>query len=153
MATEKYIDDVLNRISRDLDIGDDLFKQAEDEYRNLGKWIAAKVDEEGRDYKVDIFPQGSMALGTVVRPLPVGNKDADFDLDWVLAFQEEYGLDAMEMKCGVVKPWLDDYLRENRYGCNGGKIEESVAAGMSKIMPTPDSIRTSCPDVFRRISF
>lgn len=124
MATEKYIDDVLNRISRDLDIGDDLFKQAEDEYRNLGKWIAAKVDEEGRDYKVDIFPQGSMALGTVVRPLPVGNKDADFDLDWVLAFQEEYGLDAMEMKCGVVKPWLDDYLRENRYGCNGGKIEE-----------------------------
>lgn len=47
MATEKYIDDVLNRISRDLDIGDDLFKQAEDEYRNLGKWIAAKVDEEG----------------------------------------------------------------------------------------------------------
>ena len=106
---------MLNRISRDLDIGDDLFKQAEDEYRNLGKWIAAKVDEEGRDYKVDIFPQGSMALGTVVRPLPVGNKDADFDLDWVLAFQEEYV---------VFNTWLDEYLLEYRYGCNGGKIEE-----------------------------
>ena len=76
MISEKYLDNILNRISHALDIGDDLFKEAEEEYRHLGKWINQKLEEEDIQYKVDIFPQGSMALGTVVHPLSVkGNYD------------------------------------------------------------------------------
>ena len=102
MISEKYLDNILNRISHALDIGDDLFKEAEEEYRHLGKWINQKLEEEDIQYKVDIFPQGSMALGTVVHPLSVkGNYDG-FDLDWVLAFQDNYGLSPRKMKCDIV---------------------------------------------------
>lgn len=55
MISEKYLDNILNRISHALDIGDDLFKEAEEEYRHLGKWINQKLEEEDIQYKVDIF--------------------------------------------------------------------------------------------------
>lgn len=122
MASEKYLDDILNRISRTLDIGDDLFKEAEEEYRHLGKWINIKIEEENTPYKVDIYPQGSMALGTIVHPLPAKGKSDDFDLDWVLEFQDDYGLNPREMKCDVVHSWLQEYLERNGQGI--GLIEE-----------------------------
>lgn len=122
MTSEKYLDNILNRISYALDIGDDLFKEAEDEYRHLGKWINQKLEEEDIQYKVDIFPQGSMALGTVVHPLSVKGKYDGFDLDWVLAFQDNYGLSPRKMKCDIVRGWLYDYLDRN--GNSIGRIEE-----------------------------
>ena len=122
MASEKYLDDILNRISRTLDIGDDLFKEAEEEYRHLGKWINIKIEEENTPYKVDIYPQGSMALGTIVHPVPAKGKSDDFDLDWVLEFQDDYGLNPREMKCDVVHSWLQEYLERNGQGI--GLIEE-----------------------------
>ena len=50
MISEKYLDNILNRISHALDIGDDLFKEAEEEYRHLGKWINQKLEEEDIQY-------------------------------------------------------------------------------------------------------
>lgn len=122
MVSRTYLDNILNRISRTLDIGDDLFKDAEKEYKYLGNWINKKIDEESISYQVDIYPQGSMALGTVVRPLPVKGKTDDFDLDWVLAFQDDYGLSPEEMKCEIVQSWLQDYL--SRRGYSIGQMEE-----------------------------
>ena len=122
MISRKYLDDILNRISRTLDIGDELFKDAEKEYKHLGKWVNKKIDEESIPYQVDIYPQGSMALGTVVRPLPVRGKRDDFDLDWVLAFQDDYGFSPKEMKCEIVQSWLQDYL--DRRGYSIGQMEE-----------------------------
>lgn len=114
MISVNHLDDILNRISRTLDIGDNLFKEAEEEYRHLGDWINEKIDEEYISYAVDIYPQGSMALGTVVRPLLAKGESDTFDLDWVLAFRDDYGLSPKKMKCEVVHSWLQDYL--NRFG-------------------------------------
>lgn len=122
MISVNRLDDILNRISHALDIGDDLFKEAEEEYSYLGDWINKKIDEEYIPYAVDIYPQGSMALGTVVRPLLAKGESDTFDLDWVLAFRDDYGLSPREMKCEIVQSWLQDYL--NRFGYRNGQIEE-----------------------------
>lgn len=43
MISVNRLDDILNRISHALDIGDDLFKEAEEEYSRLGDWINKKL--------------------------------------------------------------------------------------------------------------
>jgi len=93
--------DILSRIVKKIDITDELFKVAEAEYEKLGKYINDKT----QDYKVRIYPQGSFALGTVVKP----NSDAEeYDLDIVCEFEEDYGFDAKELKF-IVKNWLSGY--------------------------------------------
>jgi|LSQX01.2.fsa_nt_gb hypothetical protein len=104
MYTKEMLDDLLKRFSTTLDISEELFKKAESEYEALGKWI----DAETPDYSISIYPQGSFALGTVIKPL----SDADeYDLDLVCEFDRQYGLSARELKIDVVKPLLINYRR------------------------------------------
>lgn len=60
----------------DLDISPTMFKNAVEKYKAL----AAYLQRHGLDS--DIYPQGSFALGTVVRPLR-GGEDASYDLDFI----------------------------------------------------------------------
>ena len=76
-----------------------MFEAAEKTYKDLGKWI----DQETSDYEISIYPQGSFALGTVVRPITNAH---DYDLDIVCQFKSQYGLTAKGLKVDVVKPLL-----------------------------------------------
>ena len=60
----------------DLDISPTMFKNAVEKYKAL----AAYLQRHGIDS--DIYPQGSFALGTVVRPLR-GGEEAAYDLDFI----------------------------------------------------------------------
>lgn len=62
-------------ISEKLNITQTQFDKATTSYEAVGKYLQEKLNE-----KVDIFPQGSMALGTVVRP---SDDSEDFDIDLV----------------------------------------------------------------------
>ena len=102
MYTKDSLNNIYRMIASNIDISDKMFDLAEEEYKKLGKWI----DKETPEYQISIYPQGSFALGTVVRP--ISNED-DYDLDLVCQFEEKYGLTAKEMKVDVVKPLLVKY--------------------------------------------
>lgn len=66
----------LEEIIKKIDITETMAENAESKYKAVAKELCAK----GLD--VDIYPQGSFALGTVVRPFTEG-KDVDYDLDFI----------------------------------------------------------------------
>ena len=102
MYTKDSLNNLYRMIASNIDISDKMFELAEEEYKKLGKWI----DKETPEYQISIYPQGSFALGTVVRP--ISNED-DYDLDLVCQFEEQYGFTAKELKVDVVKPLLVRY--------------------------------------------
>ena len=103
---ESYLEDIARRIS----ITDDLFDDANNEYKALGSWINKKSEEEKTDYQVLIYPQGSFALGTVIRPI---SDDDDYDLDLVCEIENGTRLLAKQLKVDVVKPWLVTYKKHS----------------------------------------
>lgn len=104
MYTKESLNQLYRILTQELDISDEMFDLAEEEYSRMGKWI----DDHTPGYKINIYPQGSFALGTVVRPIT--GKD-DYDLDLVCSFEQSYGLTARAMKCDVVKPLLVGYRK------------------------------------------
>ena len=85
MYTKSAINELYRRYAIAIDISDEMFEKAVGEYKALGKWI----DQETPDYKISIYPQGSFALRTVVRPI---SDEDDYDLDLVCEFAQRYGL-------------------------------------------------------------
>ena len=107
MYSKESLNDLYKLIASNIDISEEMFEAAEKEYKELGKWI----DKRTPDYKISIYPQGSFALGTVIRPIT--NED-DYDLDLVCQLAERYGLTAKELKVDVVKPLLVEYKKTSR---------------------------------------
>lgn len=102
MITKDQLNTVFEKIAQSLDISNELFEKAKDKYEDLGKWI----DNETPEHQINIYPQGSFALGTVIKPLT----DLDeYDLDLVCEFVNGNKFDAKELKVDVVKPLLQKY--------------------------------------------
>ena len=66
----------LEQICRALELTDTQFQTAQDRYGAVGGWLDDESDPALRH--TTIYPQGSLALGTTVRPL--GREDYDLDL-------------------------------------------------------------------------
>ena len=69
------IDLVLRRIAKELDISEDKRKKAVESYNSVGTYLSNHIKAQ-----VDIFPQGSFRLGTVIKPL---SDEDDYDIDLV----------------------------------------------------------------------
>ena len=136
MYTKKQLNDLYERVVKDIDISDSLFDAAEQEYMALGLWI----DRQTPTYKVSIYPQGSFALGTVNKP--VKGTD-DYDLDLVCEFEEQYGLSARVLKRSVVKPLLE------RYRQTKGEIEEKRRCWHVEYVDVPKFHMDVIPAVYR----
>lgn len=104
--TATAINDLLERILKQIDISETMFQKANDGYHSLSAWI----NEHSDDYAIAIYPQGSFALGTVIKPIT--DLD-DYDLDLVCEFSQQYALTAKQLKIDVVKPWLIKYRKVN----------------------------------------
>lgn len=77
---QKHANELLENISTDLDISESYFDKAVARYQSIGDWLGRKESSIlGLNPKV--YPQGSLCLGTVIKPL--SNKD-DYDLDIVI---------------------------------------------------------------------
>jgi hypothetical protein len=72
--------DILKLISL-LDISPTLYKNANDKYQALAKFL------EECDIEADMYPHGSFALGTVVRP-SAKDPDAAYDLDFICQLRQ-----------------------------------------------------------------
>lgn len=104
MLSKKEIERIYNKIAESVDISETMFDSAVFEYQKMGKWIADHTHE----YEIEIYPQGSFALGTVVQPF---DKEDEYDLDLVCELQDADGLSAFDLKKRVVQSVLDNYAR------------------------------------------
>ena len=100
-SREDLLGEILSRIADELNITDPMFDKAVASYQAVGNWIG-----DGIDYKVKIMPQGSMNLGTVVKPLD--DRD-DYDIDLVCLLE-----DGKELAPGIVKHLVGNRLKENK---------------------------------------
>lgn len=79
MTFKEALDQLLAKLGEELDIPDHIYEDAVLKYEQVGEWL----DVEGsalQPYKPEIFPQGSMLLGTTVRPC---DDQGEYDIDLV----------------------------------------------------------------------
>lgn len=103
---DKY-NKLLESLAEDLDITPAKYQEAVNRYSSVGKWL-----EEGYYPEcyadLQIYPQGSFRLGTVVRPLKEG-KETDYDIDLVCEFQK-HKIDTTPKE---VKHYAGNRLKDN----------------------------------------
>lgn len=74
--TEK-LDIILTVLAEELNISPTMFERAEQSYTALGE----HVKNANENWDVEVYPQGSFAIGTVVKPL---SDDDQYDVDLVI---------------------------------------------------------------------
>ena len=98
---EQLLGMILSRIADELNISDTMYNKAVSSYEAVGKWLG-----DGPDWGMVIMPQGSMNLGTVIRP--IDDRD-DYDIDLVCLLNKGKGLQA-----NTVKRIVGDRLKDNK---------------------------------------
>jgi hypothetical protein len=102
---------LLEMIAEELDITDAQYAKAEEHYQAVGGWLDEE-DSSLHPYSPKVYAQGSMALGTVVKP--VGQDE--FDIDLVC----ELGIDASRTPPAMVFEMVGKRLKQN--GQYDGKL-------------------------------
>jgi SMODS domain-containing protein len=75
-TVENQLDDLLMRICVELQLDESRYQLTEASYRSVGKWLES--EHFISVLKPAIYPQGSMRLGTTVKPLSGDEYDLDF---------------------------------------------------------------------------
>ena len=76
------IDMILRQIAKELDITDEKYENAVVSYNAVGTYLSNHINAQ-----VDIFPQGSFRLGTVIKPL---SDEDDYDIDLVCRLNKQF---------------------------------------------------------------
>src|SRR6266542_1506350 len=76
---KESLNELLSKLGEELDIPDHIYEEAVRKYESVGEWLDAQ-NSPLRQYRPEIFPQGSMRLGTAVRPI---DDDGEYDIDLV----------------------------------------------------------------------
>ncbi len=87
---EQELGNLLDRIADELNITPTMMEKAIQSYQAVGEWIG-----DGLDYEVVIKPQGSMNLGTVIRPI---DDSDDYDMDLICLLKDGYKLPSEQLK-------------------------------------------------------
>lgn len=106
---EKILGTLLSSIADEINITPTMQDKAVSSYTAVGKWIG-----DGVDYVVKIMPQGSMNLGTVIKP--IDDRD-DYDMDLVCLLKNGRYLPLKD-----IKNLVGDRLKEN--ATYGQKLEK-----------------------------
>ena len=83
ILNSEKINEMNEEIADELNISDAVFDSANRSYKALGEYL----DNNLEGYKVVIFPQGSMNLGTLIKPV---DKSDDYDLDAVCKVYHDF---------------------------------------------------------------
>ncbi len=87
---EIQLNKILVKIASEISITSAMMDKAIQSYEAVGKWIS-----DGIDYEVRVSPQGSMNLGTTIKP--VSDKD-DYDIDLICMLANGHLLKASDIK-------------------------------------------------------
>ncbi len=80
----------LQFVAAKLDLDETRHEKADISYHAVGEWLSAE-NSPLKQYRPEIYPQGSFLLGTVIKPL-----EGDYDLDFVCLFENGLGLSSQE---------------------------------------------------------
>jgi len=114
-AQESQLNDILKNVAEKLDISPFDYQRATTSYGVVGKWLE---DGYGKGFypasyqKPNVYSQGSMRLGTVVRPFR-GGKETEFDVDLVCELQEK-NLIQNSSNAAQIKAQVGDCLKSNK---------------------------------------
>jgi len=101
------------RVIESLDITPSMYKNADEKYHALAKYLS-----EHTNVTLDMYAQGSFAFGTVVRPYK-NDKDGAYDLDFICEVDIEKGNITAEQ----LRDCIEDAISEGEL--YGGKLEVS----------------------------
>ena len=101
---KSYLNTLFFEIAEELDLTESQENAIEKAYNSVADWLN-RNDSPLKKYNIHIYPQGSMKLGTVVKPLL---RD-DYDVDMVCLLEEN----ANFYTPGQVKQLVGDRLKEN----------------------------------------
>lgn len=97
---QKQLNEILTIIAKEISISEQMIDTAVRSYGSVGRWLT-----DGIDFNVFVYPQGSMSLGTTIKPI----SDADdYDIDLVCMLEDGNQLDARS-----IKNIVGDRLKEN----------------------------------------
>ena len=77
MAETMHKNSVLEEMIDQLDLPEYVVEKTVQRYKSLGEWFS-RENSTFKDVDIDIFPQGSFALGTTIKPI---NDQEEYDLD------------------------------------------------------------------------
>ena len=77
--TRKRLSEFLRRLADSLNIPEGRYKQAEERYQAVGKWLG-REDSTITALGPKIYPQGSIRLGTIIKPI---TSEEEYDIDLV----------------------------------------------------------------------
>lgn len=97
---QKYIDLLFEEIAKQISITEAMIDKAEASYESVGKWLG-----DGLRYDLVVTPQGSMNLGTTIKPT---SDEDDYDIDLVAIMKNGQSLTA-----GQIKTIIGNRLKEN----------------------------------------
>ena len=95
-------EDILKNI-RKLDISPSMYKNATEKYKHVGEYLLT------HNIEAQIYPQGSFATGTVVRPYR-NSQDASYDIDCICLLR----YDKNKVSPEEVKNVVGDALKESQ---------------------------------------
>lgn len=107
MVEEKknYINKLYEYIVDEISISDTMLDKAIQSYGAVGKWLG----DCDPDLDVKIMPQGSVNLGTVIRPI---SDEDDYDIDLICLLKNGYEMAAAEIK-KIVGQRLKEHKKYN----------------------------------------
>ncbi len=93
MISESFRGDLnkaLKFVAAKLDLDETSHEKADKSYHAVGEWLSEE-NSPLKQYRPEIYPQGSFLLGTVIKPL-----EEDYDLDFVCLFEKGLDLSSQE---------------------------------------------------------
>ncbi|TAN45641.1 MAG: nucleotidyltransferase [Nitrospirae bacterium] len=115
VGNEDRLNAILENIAELLDVTPTDYERAVQSYQAVGQWLEegyAKDMYHGSTAKPEIYPQGSIRLGTIVRPIKNGT-EADYDVDLVCELQVGR-IDSSPNNARAVKHQIGNCLKSNK---------------------------------------
>jgi Cyclic GMP-AMP synthase DncV-like, nucleotidyltransferase domain len=114
VENEDQLNEILENIAESLDISPTDYERAVESYQAVGQWLEDGYAEfyPGSNAKPVIYPQGSIRLGTIVRPIKNGS-EADYDVDLVCELQVGH-IDDSPSNARAVKHQVGGRLKYNK---------------------------------------
>jgi hypothetical protein len=97
--------EILEKLTTELDISESVYEQVVARYISVGEWLG-RPESTVAKYDPIIYPQGSVELGTVVKPI---NDEDEYDIDLVC---ELVKLEKHRVTQQQLKTWVGSEIRD-----------------------------------------
>lgn len=132
---------IFSELADELNISDTMEKRAVSGYENVGSWL----DSDDFDTQTVVYPQGSFALGTVIKPLSGDDEEHEYDIDLVCYMPEMENSSAEKVKTSVGKRLCEHKGHADKLDDEGKRCWTLHYAGFHMdILPSTTAKESEC---------